>query len=228
MEVLDPVKTELLILPRELASGNASAPNAPCHESIARAVELLKAGELVAFPTDTVYGLAATLDNPSAVSRLYIAKNRPPEKAIPILVASVEDLDTIATDVSDLVRRLISQFWPGGLTLILSKSSAIPPEVSPTSSVAVRLPDLALTRQIIMAVGTPLAVTSANRSGQPSPRTAKDVLAQLGGRIAGVLDGGPTPGGVPSTIVDCTSDPPRLLRPGAIPKEILRGFMTIT
>ncbi len=195
--------------------------------SITRAGELLKAGELVAFPTDTVYGVAAVVTQPGAVARLYVAKERPPEKSIPILLADVDDLDKIVTEVGTPVRRLIDRFWPGGLTLILPKSNIVPPEVSSTPSVAVRLPDFALTRQLISAVGVPLAVTSANRSSQPSPRTAAEVMAQLGGRIAAVLDGGPCPGGVPSTILDCTMDPPRVLRVGAIPRETLRQFAIV-
>jgi L-threonylcarbamoyladenylate synthase len=195
--------------------------------SITRAAELLKSGELVAFPTDTVYGVAAIPDQPGAVARLYVAKARPPEKAIPILLADVQDLDAIVRQVSDHVRRLVERFWPGGLTLILPKSNAVPAEVSPTSNVAVRLPDLLLTRQIIAAVGTPLAVTSANQSGQPSTCTAAEVLAQLRGRIAAIVDGGACPGGVPSTILDCTYDPPRVLRAGAIPLETLRQVTSI-
>jgi L-threonylcarbamoyladenylate synthase len=195
--------------------------------SVTRAATLLKAGQLVALPTDTVYGVAAAVDQPRAVTQLYTAKERPPEKAIPILLADVADLQTVAAQVSTLVTRLAAQFWPGGLTLILPKSTAVPPEVSPKPSVAVRLPDLALTRHIIGAVGTPLAVTSANRSGQPSPRTAEGVLLQLGGRVAAVVDGGTCPGGVPSTILDCTLDPPHVLRAGAISVESLRRFTAI-
>jgi L-threonylcarbamoyladenylate synthase len=218
-EVLTLLKTELL---------DATAEETSSYQvSIARAAELLRGGELVAFPTDTVYGVAAVADQPGAVARLYVAKGRPPEKAIPLLLADVQDLDSIVEQVSDRVRRLVARFWPGGLTLILPKSNAVPAAVSPTPNVAVRLPDLLLTRQIIAAVGTPLAVTSANQSGQPSTRTAAGVLAQLGGRIAAIVDGGTCPGGVPSTILDCTIDPPRVLRIGAIPLETLRQVTPI-
>jgi L-threonylcarbamoyladenylate synthase len=218
-EVLTLLKTELL---------DATAEETSSYQvSIARAAELLRGGELVAFPTDTVYGVAAVADQPGAVARLYVAKGRPPEKAIPILLADVQDLDAIVEQVSDRVRRLVARFWPGGLTLILPKSNAVPAAVSPTPNVAVRLPDLLLTRQTIAAVGTPLAVTSANQSGQPSTRTAAGVLAQLGGRIAAIVDGGTCPGGVPSTILDCTIDPPRVLRIGAIPLETLRQVTPI-
>ncbi len=201
--------------------------DATLETSIARAVKLLQAGELIALPTDTVYGVAAIASQPSAVARLYVAKGRPPERSIPILLADPHDLDAVAAEVSDLVRRLAANFWPGGLTLIVPKGSAVPPEVSSTPTVAVRLPDLALTRQIIAAVGAPVAATSANRSGQPDARTASEVMAQLDGRIAAVVDGGSSPGGVPSTILDCTTDPPRILRAGAIPVEALRQVAPI-
>ena len=196
-------------------------------QSVVRAAELLKAGELVAFPTDTVYGIAAVAGQPGAVTRLYVAKGRPAEKAIPILIADVNDLTAVVTEIGDSVARLIAHFWPGGLTLILPKSSAVPPEVSPNPNVAVRLPAMPLARQVIRAVGTPLAVTSANRSGQPSPRTAGEVMTQLGGRIAAILDGGTCPGGVPSTILDCTTKPPRVLRAGAVSVDSLLKVTTV-
>lgn len=201
--------------------------DATLETSIARAVELLQAGELIALPTDTVYGVAAIASQPSAVARLYVAKGRPPERSIPILLADPRDLDAVAAEVSDLVRRLVAHFWPGGLTLIVPKGSAVPPEVSSTSTVAVRLPDLPLTQQIIAAVGAPVAATSANRSGQPDALTAGEVMAQLKGRIAAVVDGGPSPGGVPSTILDCTTEFPRVLRVGAISVEALRQVAPI-
>jgi L-threonylcarbamoyladenylate synthase len=212
------VHTELLNADSERLARDAQSRSA----SIARSAALLKAAKLIAFPTDTVYGVAAIITDPSAVARLYVAKERPPEKAIPILIARIEELARITEKTGMEVQRLIERFWPGALTLILPKSGFVPPEVSPTPDVAVRLPDLALTREIISAVGVPLAVTSANRSGGPSPRTAGEVMEQLSGRIAAVLDGGPTPGGVPSTILDCTIIPPRIVREGAISASELR------
>jgi len=190
--------------------------------SVARAAALLREGALLAFPTDTVYGLGAAFDQPQAVRALYRAKDRPSEKAIPILLADARDLSLVTASVPNWVEPLIARFWPGGLTLILHKSVTVSPAVSALSTVAVRLPDLSLTRQIIAAAGMPLAVTSANRSGQPSPRTATEVMAQLGGRITALVDGGPCPGGVSSTILDCTADPPRVLRVGAIPVAALQ------
>jgi L-threonylcarbamoyladenylate synthase len=217
--VVGPLKTELLSVIEETDEDRWA--------SIARVAHILKSGRLVAFPTDTVYGVAAVPDRPGAVASLYVAKERPPDKAIPVLLADVHDLYAVVTEASDLVRCLIDRFWPGGLTLVLPKSSIVPSELSPKATIAVRMPALSLTREIISAVGSPLAVTSANRSGQPSPRTAAAVMAQLGGRIAAVLDGGTCPGGVPSTILDCTTEPPRLLRAGAVPLEALRQFTAV-
>lgn len=199
----------------------SSIPEAERSANLARSAALLRAGELVAFPTDTVYGLAAILSNPGAIARLYVAKARPPERAIPILLADPADLDRVAMGISPTVRRLVERFWPGGLTLIVPKGPTVPDQASPGPTVAVRVPDLALTRQLIATVGRPLAATSANLSGQPNPCTADEVLTQLSGRIAAVLDGGPCPGGVPSTILDCTVEPPRLIREGAISRAEL-------
>jgi L-threonylcarbamoyladenylate synthase len=190
-----------------------------------RAAELLRAGQLVAFPTDTVYGVGApVLDAPAVVS-IYLAKERPPEKAIPVLVADDSDLPRIALSVPDSARALMARFWPGGLTLVLPKRPDVPEIVSSDATVAVRIPDLDLARALMRLTG-PLAATSANRSGQSSPVTAGDVMVQLGGRIAAVLDGGPCPGGVPSTVVDCMAWPPRVLRQGALSFDALCAMIS--
>jgi L-threonylcarbamoyladenylate synthase len=188
---------------------------------IYRAAELLRAGQLVAFPTDTVYGVGAPVFDANAVASIYVAKERPPEKAIPVLIADESDLPRIASAVPDCARRLMSRFWPGGLTLVLPKRPDVPAIVSSDLTVAVRIPDLDLARALMRLTG-PLAATSANRSGQRSPVTAADVMAQLGGRIAAVLDGGPCPGGIPSTVVDCAASPPRVLRQAALSVATLR------
>jgi L-threonylcarbamoyladenylate synthase len=187
-----------------------------------RAAELLGAGQLVAFPTDTVYGVGAPVFDANAVASIYVAKERPPEKAIPVLMADGSDLPRIASTVPDCARVLMAHFWPGGLTLVLPKRPDVPAIVSSDLTVAVRIPDLALARALMRLTG-PLAATSANRSGQLSPVTAAEVTAQLGGCIAAVLDGGPCPGGVPSTVVDCTASPPRVLRQGALSLDILHA-----
>lgn len=189
-----------------------------------RAVALLRAGELVAFPTDTVYGVGAIVWNREAVGRLYTAKLRALDKAIPILLADPADLDLVARDVSSAAHRLAERFWPGPLTLVVRKAPTVPDEVtSGGDSVAVRVPDHALARALIRAAGAPLATTSANLSGGPSPATAQEVAAQLAGRIALILDGGRCPGGTASTVVDLTAPTPVILRPGPIGlEEILK------
>jgi L-threonylcarbamoyladenylate synthase len=184
--------------------------------AVARAAALLRAGDLVAFPTDTVYGVGVLFSNAAAVQRIYVAKGRPETKGIPILLASLADLHLVVSNVSTGAECLMAVFWPGPLTLILPKSPAVPPAVTQTASVAVRIPDHPLTRALIAQVGIPLAVTSANRSGEPATTDPAVVLRSLEGRIAAVLDGGIAPGSVPSTIVDCTAEPPRILRPGPI------------
>lgn len=194
--------------------------------NVARAVEVLKAGGVVAFPTDTVYGVAALPWDTDAVARLYEAKQRPRDRPIPLLLSDADQLNRVATlppRFRRLYRRLSARFWPGGLTLILLKTEIVPDVVSPGLTVAVRVPDLPLARDLIRAAGGALAVTSANLSGQLSPITAQEVEEQLGGRIDLILDGGLCRGGVPSSILDCTVLPPRLLRHGAVPEAALRA-----
>ena len=184
-------------------------------------MDILRQGGVIAFPTDTVYGVGADAFQPEAVELLYVAKGRPPEKAIPLLLASADDLFLIASKVSEAARWLAARFWPGGLTLVVPRHPRVPEVVSPGPTVAVRVPDHRCPLALIATLGAPLAATSANLSGQPSSTTAEQVLAQLGGRIALILDGGPCPGGVPSTVIDVTVDPPVILRHGAISAEII-------
>ena len=179
------------------------------------ALEILQSGGIIAFPTDTVYGLGALAFNNDAIESIYIAKQRPIEKAIPILIADVDDLEIVAADIPNMVRTFASRFWPGPLTCIVPKKQTLPLAVSATSTVAVRIPDHADARALLRSAG-PMAVTSANISGQPSPSTAQEVYDQLNRRIPLILDGGRTKGGVPSTLVDCTGDKPIILREGPI------------
>lgn len=190
-------------------------------DTIAHALEILHAGGLVAFPTDTVYGVGSLAFDMKAVESIYTAKDRPLEKAIPVLIGGVEDLDEVAMDVPNTARTLACRFWPGPLTILLPKKPSVPEAVSATSAVGVRVPDHHIARALLRAAG-PMAVTSANLSGHASPTTASEVFAQLGGRIGLIIDGGKTPGGVPSTLVDCTGDEIRILRPGPITEEELR------
>ena len=190
-------------------------------EAIARALEILKAGGLVAFPTDTVYGVGALAFDGKAIESIYAVKGRPVEKAIPILIGDAEDLEKVGSDIPETAHKLASRFWPGPLTILVPKRADLPESVSTTSTVGVRVPDHAVARDLLRAAG-PMAVTSANISGEPSPVTAEEVYEQLAGRIALIIDGGKTPGGVPSTLVDSTTRELRILRKGPVSLKELR------
>ncbi len=179
------------------------------------ALEILRSGGLVAFPTDTVYGLGALAFAAAAIEKIYAAKGRSTEKAIPILLGDPDQLGQVAAQVTPIASKLASRFWPGPLTLIVPKHPSLPKAISSTPTVGVRVPDHSLARALLRAAG-PMAVTSANLSGQASPCSAQEVYAQLGGRIPLILDGGPTPGGVPSTVVNCLGAEPQILREGPI------------
>jgi len=194
-------------------------------ESMAEAVRILSAGGLVAFPTDTVYGVGAHALQPQAVEKIYAAKIRPRDKAIPLLLATTDDLSLVAENVPPVAHLLAERFWPGGLTLVLRKRAIVSEAVSPGPTVAVRVPDHGVAQALIAALGVPLAATSANLAGNPSPVTAQEVMAELAGRIELILDGGPCPGGVPSTVLDLTTDPPTVLRSGAITVEDIRDIL---
>ena len=188
--------------------------------AIRRALEILQSGGLVAFPTDTVYGVGALAFDQKAIESIYAAKDRPVEKAIPVLIGDKDDLAKVADDVPLVALRLIDRFWPGPLTVLVPKKATLPEAISATSTVGVRVPDHEVARGLLRLAG-PMAVTSANISGQASPITARQVLAQLGGRIAMIIDGGETPGGIPSTLVDCMGTEIQILREGPISKEEL-------
>lgn len=185
--------------------------------ALAQAAAVLRAGGLVAFPTDTVYGVGAHALLPDAVARLYTAKVRPEGKAIPLLLADAADIERVSRDLPPLAWRLIAAFWPGALTLVVPRSAWLPDIVTAGGpTVAVRLPDHPAPRALARALGAPLAATSANLSGQAEATTAAEVLAQLDGRIELLLDGGVCAGGVASTVLDLTVHPPAILRAGAL------------
>lgn len=184
-------------------------------ESIQVALQILREGGLVAFPTDTVYGVGALVFDGKAVESIYVAKQRPIEKAIPVLMADAADMEKVGMDIPEVAYQLAARFFPGPLTCLIPKQPTLPESVSATETVGVRVPDHEVARSLLRAAG-PMAVTSANISGQASPSTAQEVLAQLGGRIDLILDGGKTPGGVPSTLVDCTGKDLKILREGSI------------
>ena len=182
---------------------------------IQTALKILKSGGIVAFPTDTVYGLGSPAFDNTAIESIYTAKDRPIEKAIPILIGDLSDLNQIAVDIPDMALGFAARFWPGPLTCVVPKKQTLPSAVSATPTVAVRIPDHPDARTLLRAAG-PMAVTSANISGGASPSTAQEVYDQLKGRIPLILDGGKTQGGIPSTLVDCTGEKPVVLREGPI------------
>ena len=194
--------------------------SADSHDAIQQALDVLKKGGLVAFPTDTVYGVGALAFDGKAVESIYAAKDRPIEKAIPVLIGDEDDLEKVGMDIPAVAHRLASRFWPGPLTVLVPKKPTLPESISATEAVGVRIPDHEVARALLRAAG-PMAVTSANISGQPSPSTAEEVFAQLNGRIPLIIDGGRTPGGVPSTLVDCTGEKIKILREGPISLEDL-------
>jgi L-threonylcarbamoyladenylate synthase len=189
-----------------------------------RALEILRTGGIVAFPTDTVYGLGALAFDDEAVRSLYAAKGRELEKAIPILLADAAGLERVSDEVPLLARRLAARFWPGPVTLIVRKNPRVPNAVSASDTVGARVPDHPVVLRLLQAAG-PMAVTSANASGQPSPTTAKDVLEQLHGWIPLILDGGRSPGGIPSTVIDCTKPEPIILRAGPVTLDDIRAAL---
>ena len=192
----------------EIISSNSS-------NAIAKALDILNSGGLVAFPTDTVYGVGALAYDGNAVESIYIAKDRPAEKAIPILIGDLEDMEKVGIDIPKAAYKLTARFWPGPLTCIIPKNLTLPKAVSASSTVGVRVPDHKVARALLRAAG-PMAVTSANISGQSSPSTAEEVLRQLNGRVPLIIDGGKTLGGVPSTVVEFSSDEVKILREGPI------------
>lgn len=194
--------------------------------ALAQAVAVLRSGGLVAFPTDTVYGVGAHAYLPAAVARLYAAKVRPEGKAIPLLLGDAADIERVSRNLPPLTQRLTNAFWPGALTLVVPRNPELPDIVTAGGpTVAVRLPDHPVPRALARALGAPLAATSANLSGQAEASSAADVMAQLDGRIDLLLDGGRCPGGVPSSVVDLTVQPPAILRQGALDPELLQRLL---
>jgi L-threonylcarbamoyladenylate synthase len=195
------------VLTRILAAGDSQA--------LDEAEALLCKGDLVAFPTDTVYGLGADLNNPQAIEQLYAVKGRESTKAIAVLLGNQDQLRIVTPKMGSMAQRLAEKFWPGPLTLVVTRHSYLPANLSLNPTVGVRMPDHPVALALLNHAG-PLAVTSANLSEHPNSHTALEVLRQLDGRIPLILDGGRTPGGQPSTVVDCTGKQPAILRVGPI------------
>ncbi len=190
------------------------------HPAIIEAAALLKSGEVVAFPTETVYGLGGDAFSSEAVDKIFAAKGRPSDNPLIIHLYDQSELHLLVHDVPESAKLLLAAFVPGPLTLILKGNGRIAPNATAgLSSVAIRIPDHPVARALLQSCGLPLAAPSANRSGKPSPTTAGHVIADLDGRIAGILDAGETGVGVESTVLDLTVSPPMILRPGGISLE---------
>lgn len=183
--------------------------------SIQTAVQTIKAEGTVVFPTDTVYGLGADAYNPNAIQKLFDIKERSQNQAIAVLLGSIDQLGLVTENPGEAALALAKKHWPGALTLVVARHPSMPEILSPLPTIGVRIPDHPAALALLMATG-PLAVTSANLSGQPNTSTAQEALAQLGNRVDVYLDGGKTPGGLPSTVVDLTGDAPVVLRQGPI------------
>ncbi|WP_332628624.1 L-threonylcarbamoyladenylate synthase [Halalkalibacter flavus] len=179
-------------------------------------------GEVVAFPTETVYGLGANALDERAVKRIFEAKGRPSDNPLIVHIAEIDQLRELVSDIPENAHLLMKQFWPGPLTLIFKKKEAVAPSVTAgLDTVAVRMPDHPVARELLRAAGVPVAAPSANLSGKPSPTTAGHVFHDLKGRIKGIVDGGQTGVGLESTVLDCSKDVPVLYRPGGVTKEEL-------
>lgn len=191
-------------------------------ENIALSAELLKQGEAVVFPTDTVYGIGVDAFNKEAISKLYAIKERPLEKGLPILLSDASILPSVCNWVeTKATQHLIDTYWPGALTLILPRHSALPDNISSNAGIALRIPDHADTRALIRAAGGAVATSSANISTQPAATTAQEAAAMLGDRVAIILDAGPSTYSTGSTILDFMVTPPIVRREGPLSAEKL-------
>ena len=201
-------------------------PRRPAREPIARAAACLRNGGLVAFPTETVYGLGVHALDAAAVRRLFDAKGRPSHDPVIVHVANLDEARVLASELPAQARSLAERFWPGPLTLVVRRAASVPPEITAgLETVAVRVPAHPVAHALLVEAGIPIAAPSANLFSRPSPTIAAHVLDDLEGRIDMVLDAGPTVVGVESTVLDLTRQPPVLLRPGAVDVEALRAVV---
>ena len=185
------------------------------------AVQCLKSGGIIAIPTDTVYGLGADPFNADAVQKLYTIKGRPDGKPIPLVLSSVANVHRVARNLPDFFFHLTDRFWPGGLTIIVEAKELLPVLTAGGNTVGVRIPDNPLLLQILQAFGGPAAITSANLSGEPPATSPQEIGEALASRIDLIVDGGKTPGPIPSTVYDISVSPPIIRRHGVISEETL-------
>ena len=203
-------------------------PGAPQRDAIDEAAKWIRAGSVVAIPTDTLYGLAADPFNAGAVARVFVVKGRPAARALPLIAADAAQIARHLGALPEMAMRLADHFWPGPLTMLMPAAAALAPDLSGgTGKVGVRVPADPIARAVCAACGHPVTATSANVSGEPAPATADEVERMLGDRIEFLLDAGPTRGGAPSTIVDVTDREPRLVRAGAISWDEIQAWLDI-
>ena len=193
---------------------------------LCQAGEIIRSGGLVAFPTETVYGLGGDALNPESSRKIYAAKGRPSDNPLIIHICRLEDIHRIVSGLPEAAMRIADAFWPGPLTMILSKAGIVPPETTGgLDTVAVRFPAHPVAQKLIRYSGGYVAAPSANLSGRPSPTSAKYVTEDMDGRVDMIIDGGDVGIGLESTILDLTSDMPRILRPGYITREMLENVL---
>jgi L-threonylcarbamoyladenylate synthase len=201
-------------------------PLHPAQVLIERAADLLRSGRLVGYPTETFYGLAADPRRPEAVEAIFVAKGRPERMALPLIAADRSAVRACVREFPDAAERLAAAFWPGALTLVLPAALSLPPRLlGGGQTVGIRISPHPVASALARAFGGPIVATSANRSGQPAPMSALEVLEALGREVTLVLDGGPTRGGQASTVLDLTIDPPRVVRSGAVPLSAIEQIL---
>ncbi|GAK07020.1 L-threonylcarbamoyladenylate synthase [Geomicrobium sp. JCM 19038] len=195
-------------------------------ESVSKAVDIWKKGGLIAFPTETVYGLGANGLSTEAVAKIFEAKGRPSDNPLILHIGHIGQLDTLVVEVNEMATILVETFWPGPLTLVMKRKPGVPDIVTAgLDTVAVRMPDHPLALTLLQSVNLPIAAPSANRSGRPSPTRASHVKADLDGRIDAIIDGGATGYGLESTVVDVSGEKPVILRPGGVTQEMMEDAL---
>ena len=201
-------------------------PKNPDKSSIITAVDILKSGGIIAFPTETFYGLGADAGNVEAIEKIFRIKGRNFKNPLPIIIGSNQDLSRFVEDIPETGRRLMERFWPGGLTIVFTASSNVLPRLTGgTGKIGIRLSSNVIASQLTKILSNPVTATSANLSGTKECSSADEVINCLGDKVDAVIDGGRTPGGLGSTIVDVTTDPPTILREGIIPSPLLSNTL---
>jgi L-threonylcarbamoyladenylate synthase len=204
-------------------------PERPEPDRIAEAVALLKKGGVIAFPTETFYGLGADARNEAAIDKIFGIKGRDFKNPILVVIGDTGHLDNVAEDIPEEARELMDRFWPGPLTIVFRAAPSVSPKLTAgTGKIGIRLTSHPIAMEISKRLGGPVTATSANLTGAPECSSAVEVISQLEGKLDGVIDGGHTPGGKGSTIVDVTVYPPKVLREGMIPSSLIQDTLATT